>query len=151
MIMKKTLLLLVVLLATVVTVNAQTIKERLPEEPQTAQEKLAERTATTTPEQQFLNLKYVDLLNKQNDLLNERIIALSLMLGGSFLTSISASLINSGYSDGLTSTVYIFSAVTALVGSTWMIVNEFQLIGNRKKINKNLTLRYGLDGVALQF
>ena len=47
MIMKKTLLLLVVLLATVVTVNAQTIKERLQEEPQTTQEKLADALGVT--------------------------------------------------------------------------------------------------------
>lgn len=134
--MKKLLLLAVFLLSTAALSNAQKINDAPPQ---------------STTEQQFHNLKYVDLLNRQNDLLNDRVIAISLSLGGGFLTGLTASLINGGSADTFTATLYIFSLATTLVGSVWLTVNEFQLISNRKKINDNLTLRYGPDGVALQF
>ena len=69
--MKKILFLALILLACSLIAPAQTIKERS-----------ADGIQLTPTEWQFQNLKYVDLLNRQNDLLDERIIALSLTVGG---------------------------------------------------------------------
>ena len=138
--MKKILFLALILLACSLIAPAQTIKERS-----------ADGTQLTPTEWQFQNLKYVDLLNRQNDLLDERIIALSLTVGGYAVTTITSNLIQNGANDGFTTTMFIAGALTTLVGGGWMIVNEFQLIKNKKKVNKCLTLRYGPDGVALQF
>lgn len=149
--MKKRFLLILLLMTVAGLAGAQTIAERLPEQTPTVQDRLSDGTALPNPEQQFQNMQYVDLLNRQNDLLSDRVIAISLSLGGGFLTGLTASLINGGSADTFTATLYIFSAATALVGSVWLTVNEFQLISNKKKINDNLTLRYGPDGVALQF
>lgn len=138
--MKKILFLALILLASAVIAPAQTIKERP-----------ADGTQLTPSEWQFQNLRYVDLLNRQNDLLNDRTTAICLTIGGSFLASITSSLIQGGMNDGIMATLFISSAVAAAVGSCWMLVNEFQMISNQKKINNCLTLRYGPDGVALQF
>ena len=38
-----------------------------------------------------------------------------------------------------------------LTGGIWMIVNEFKMVNSQRKINDHLILRYGPNGVALQF
>ena len=149
--MKKRFLLILLLMTVAGLAGAQTIAERLPEQTPTVQERLSDGTALPNPEQQFQNMQYVNLLNRQNDLLSDRVIALSLSMGGGFLSGVMTSLAQSGYTNSAVATLLIASSATALVGGVWMIINEYQLISNRKKINNNLTLRYGPTGVALQF
>ena len=139
--MKKSLLLALLLFAVSAAVApAQTIKERP-----------ADGTQMTATEWQFQNLKYVDLLNRQNELLTNKTIAIWLTLGGSVLASVSASAIQAGSQDVGTQIAFMTSALATAVGSIWCFVNEFALISNQKKINNALTLRYGPDGIVLQF
>lgn len=149
--MKKYFFLMLVLMTVAGLAGAQTIAERLPEQTPTVQERLSDGTALPNPERKFQNIQYVELLNRQNDLLSDRVIALSLSIGGGFLSGVMASLAENGYTNSAVATLLIASSATALVGGVWMIINEYQLISNRKKINNNLTLRYGPTGVALQF
>lgn len=149
--MKKYFFLMLVLMTVAGLAGAQTIAERLPAQNPTVQERLSDGTALPNPEQQFQNMQYVDLLNRQNDLLSDRVIALSLSIGGGFLSGVMTSLAQSGYTNSAVATLLVVSLTTSLVGGVWMIINEYQLISNRKKINNNLTLRYGPTGVALQF
>ena len=149
--MKKYFFLMLVLMTVAGLAGAQTIAERLPAQNSTVQERLSDGTALPNPEQQFQNMQYVDLLNRQNDLLSVRVIALSLSIGGGFLSGVMTSLAQSGYTNSAVATLLVVSLTTSLVGGVWMIINEYQLISNRKKINNNLTLRYGPTGVALQF
>jgi len=41
--------------------------------------------------------------------------------------------------------------VTTVGAGVWLIVNEFQLISTRRKINEKMVLRVTPTGVALQF
>lgn len=41
--------------------------------------------------------------------------------------------------------------VTTVGAGAWLIVNEFQLISTRRKINEKMVLRVTPTGVALQF
>ena len=41
--------------------------------------------------------------------------------------------------------------IALLTGGIWMIVNEFKMVNSQRKINDHLILRYGPNGVALQF
>ena len=138
--MKKLLLLALVLLASAALAPAQTIKERP-----------ADGTQLTSAEWQFQNLKYVDLLNRQNDLLTNKTIAIWMTLGGTVFASLTAAAIQEGAQDSGTQIAFITSALTMTAGSIWLLINEFALISNQKKINNAITLRYGLDGVAIQF
>lgn len=138
--MKKLLTFTLILLASASIASAQTIKERP-----------ADGTQLTATEWQFQNLKYVDLVNRQNDLLSNKCTALCLTLCGSFFSGITASAIQAGAQDTGIQIAFITSALTMTAGSIWFLVNEFALISNQKKINNALTLRYGPDGLALQF
>ena len=91
------------------------------------------------------------LTTHQNDLLSDRVAAICLSVGGGFLAGLTTSLIQNGADDIFTTTLFITSTLAGVAGGVWMIVNELQLISNQKKINNALTLRYGPDGIALQF
>ncbi len=116
-----------------------------------AEDEAANNNLILSSEQRFLNWQYVDLLKRQNTLLSERTTAICLSLGGSFLVGVASSLENTGASSDLVNVFGYTGAVMGLVGGVWMLVNEFQLIQSRKKINNHLILRYGPNGIALQF
>ncbi len=138
--MKKILLLALILFTSAFFASGQTIKDRY-----------ADGTQLTEDEWKFENFNYLNLLNRQNELLTNKQIAMWMTLGGTILTSLTGSLINEGAQDVGTQIAFIVSAMTMSVGSIWFVVNEFALITNQKKINNTLTLRYGPNGIALQF
>ena len=82
------------------------------------------------------------LLSQENEQLSQRTIAMILSLSGGAVTAVGAAQMDEyGY---LTPTGKAFAAVgliTASVGEVWLIVNEFQLISTRKKINHYTQLR----------
>lgn len=147
--MKKVLLALVALVASAVLSNAQIAPGR-------GMNRSAEVTA--------LNTQYADLLSYQNHLLKNRKTAMIVTLSGLgvCVTSgvLGASVAQYEYSSGKVVSVdypvaaavgVIVGECALLTGGIWMIVNEFKMVNSQRKINDHLILRYGPNGVALQF
>lgn len=142
--MKKLLLILVGLLVAVISASAQYIDGSVP---------------TDSNEQAaFLqNVNYIQLLNKENKQLNNRAIALSLTVGGVALLEIASSSMTEQYNDGSTGftkmgTVFALTGiVSGMVGGTWLLVNEYNLISTRKKINEHTIMQLTPAGVTISF
>ena len=148
--MKKVLLALVALVASAVLSNAQIAPGR-------GMNRSAEVTA--------LNTQYADLLSYQNHLLKNRKTAMIVTLSGLGVCVTSGVLGVAGVTFQYNSrgdvemvdvpvaaTVGIVAGELAfLTGGIWMIVNEFKMVNSQRKINDHLILRYGPNGVALQF
>lgn len=147
--MKKILLLVVALFVSAGISHAQFIKG--PSDNSITEIQAGETLEPTDSNAQYLNYQYLELLNRQNDILNSRRTALILTLAGGFAGSICASAIQNGNNSVGLAYGYIGAVLTELTGLVWLTVNEFTLINNRKKINENIKLRYTGNGVALQF
>jgi len=142
--MKKLIIAIVVLLASVGMANAQ---ERVP---------VKHQPGFNNPGAVSLNTDYAYLLNNQNRLLQNRKVALTLSIAGGAVAGIGSSVLQMAMmeEDGNPTPGAIITAVggtCALVGGIWTMINEFKLIESQKKINDNLLLRFGPGGVALQF
>ncbi len=141
--MKKIIITLIALTVAVLSASAQKATTKTAAAPQTTSAALSTQ-----------DLNYVNLLNKQNKLLNQRQTALIIGLSGSAFASacyttlylIDSKALQEVFGIGL----YV-GAATALAGGVWGIVNEFQLINNKRKINDNLILKVNPNGIALQF
>lgn len=147
--MKKALLLLVALFVSAGISHAQFIKG--PADNYVTEIQSGETVEPTDSNAQYLNYQYLELLNRQNDILDSRCTALILTLVGGFSGSICASAIQNGNTSVGLAYGYVGSVIIELTGLVWLTVNEFSLIRNRKKINENIKLRCTGNGVALQF
>ena len=139
--MKKILVTLIVLTVAVLSASAQ---------------KAVTKTAAAAPSVTLSpqDLDYLGLLNKQNQLLKQRQTALIIGLSGSAFASACYTTLR--YIDGkalqqVFGIGFYVGAATALAGGVWGIVNEVQLINNKRKINDNLILKVNPNGIALQF
>ena len=114
------------------------------------------KTTTNKEEQKtvFVPQTDIDLLAYQNRLLNQRKSALIIGVSGMSVAAIGG-VVSFAATDTNTkivgSRISIGGVVIASIGGLWFIVNEFQMINTQKKLNKAMTLRYGPDGIALQF
>lgn len=92
------------------------------------------------------------LLERENSLLGQRRIATIISLSGSVVTSVGLSLRDQNNRITQTGTVISSVGLLATLGSgVWLIVNEFQLISTRRKINEKTQLRVTPTGVSLHF
>ena len=92
------------------------------------------------------------LLERENSLLGQRRIATIISLSGSVVTSVGLSLRDQNNRITQTGTVIGSVGLLATLGSgVWLIVNEFQLISTRRKINEKTLLRVTPTGVSLHF
>ncbi|MBO4434353.1 MAG: hypothetical protein J5769_02740 [Bacteroidales bacterium] len=97
-------------------------------------------------------INYTQLLNKENSLLHQRAIALTICVSGFGLVEIGSlmrdetnSLTNGG------AALVLIGGLGALGSGTWLIINEYQLINTRKKINDHLILQVNPNGLQVTF
>jgi len=142
--MKKLLVLFVALFALVLSANAQYIPAYPASQPG--------ENPVAFDEMQW-NYNYIQLLQKQNTLLKRRAIALSVAVGGYALYSVGAAL--PADENGNISTPGVIMGVggllTTLVGGTWLLCNEFNMIGAQKAINEHMLLKVNPSGMQLAF
>ena len=112
------------------------------------------------PEVLAQNTQYVDLLSYQNHLLKNRKTALIVSLAGAgvgvigsmvTVASIDASGGTYTIDSPVGSALMGIGSIAVTTGGIWLLINEFKLIDSQKRINEHLILRYGPDGVRLQF
>ncbi len=142
--MKKLLIIVVGLMVAMISANAQYISGPAPTDP-------AEQAAF------MQNINYIQLLNKENKQLNQRIIALSIAIGGFSLLEIATTSMTTSYNDGSTrfttlgSVFAVTGILSGVVGGSWLIANEYELIQTRRKINDHLIMQLTPEGVTLTF
>ena len=97
---------------------------------------------------------YQNLLLKQNTILSNRKTALTVSLIGGGLATAGSALYSfqkeSGDNPYGGLLLSALGGVTGLVGGVWMIVNEYNLVENQKRIN-HTNLRLTQKGVAIVF
>ncbi len=100
----------------------------------------------------FDQFEFMNLLERENSLLEQRRNATILSLIGSVMTSVGLS-IRDQNKQMIPEGIAIGSVgLLATLGSgVWLIVNEFQLISTRRKINEKTLLRVTPTGVSLRF
>ena len=142
--MKKFILLIAILFATSTLANAQMRPDAKPAAPGFNPAEIA-----------AMNTQYVTLLEYQNKLLSRRNIALMVSVAGGCVYEIGSVMYSTKVAnnqDPSTGTAIIgVGALTMLTGGVWALINEVNLIGNQKKINEHLMLRYSPGGIALEF
>ena len=118
-------------------------------------ESLPDRPVTFTDSDQavaFEQFEFSELLKRENSLLKQRSIATIITLSGSVVTSVGMVLRDER--GNITNTGAVLGSIGLLSttgAGVWLIVNEFQLISTRRKINEKMVLRVTPAGVALQF
>lgn len=146
--MKKHIITLILILLSSVILTAQTIPSAGPVPvPDTG-------IQLTQPALQSLlgSVELSGLLARENTLLHQRGVALTLTLTGSVMTTVGTFL-----TDGqgqLTTAGKVFAGaglLTTAAGGVWYIVNEFQLISARRKINDRMSVQLSPSGLRLNF
>ncbi len=100
----------------------------------------------------FEQYVFSELLNRENRLLKQRSIATIVTLSGGALATIGFSLRDQNNRISSAGSVIGGLGLAATFGSgIWLIVNEFQLISTRRKINEKTVLRVTPTGVTLHF
>lgn len=100
----------------------------------------------------FEQYVFSELLNRENRLLKQRSIATIVTLSGGALATIGFSLRDQNNNISSAGSVIGGLGLAATFGSgIWLIVNEFQLISTRRKINEKTVLRVTPTGVTLHF
>ena len=118
-------------------------------------ESLPDRPVTFTGSDQavaFEQFEFSELLKRENSLLKQRSIATIITLSGGVVTTVGMALRDER--GNITNTGAVLGSiglVTTTGAGVWLIVNEFQLISTRRKINEKMILRVTPAGVALQF
>ena len=118
-------------------------------------ENLPDRPVTFTDSDQavaFEQFAFSELLKRENGLLKQRSIATIITLSGGVVTTVGMALRDER--GNITNTGAVLGSiglVTTAGAGVWLIVNEFQLISTRRKINEKMVLRVTPAGVALQF
>ena len=118
-------------------------------------ESLPDRPVTFTGSDQavaFEQFEFSELLKCENSLLKQRSIATIITLSGGVVTTVGMALRDER--GNITNTGAVLGSiglVTTTGAGVWLIVNEFQLISTRRKINEKMVLRVTPAGVALQF
>jgi len=118
-------------------------------------ENLLEHPVTFTDSDQavaFEQFAFSELLKRENTLLKQRSIATIITLSGGVVTTVGMVLRdNRGNVTNAGAVIGSIGLVTTVGAGAWLIVNEFQLISTRRKINEKMVLRVTPTGVALQF
>ena len=118
-------------------------------------ENLPERPVTFTDSDQavaFEQFAFSELLKRENCLLKQRSIATIITLSGGVVTTVGMVLRDGrGNITNAGAVIGSIGLVTTAGAGVWLIVNEFQLISTRRKINEKMVLRVTPTGVALQF
>ena len=118
-------------------------------------ENLLEHPVTFTDSDQavaFEQFAFSELLKRENTLLKQRSIATIITLSGGVVTTVGMVLRdNRGNVTNAGAVIGSIGLVTTAGAGAWLIVNEFQLISTRRKINEKMVLRVTPTGVALQF
>ncbi len=118
-------------------------------------ENLLEHPVTFTDSDQavaFEQFAFSELLKRENSLLKQRSIATIITLSGGVVTTVGMVLRdNRGNVTNAGAVIGSIGLVTTVGAGAWLIVNEFQLISTRRKINEKMVLRVTPTGVALQF
>ena len=118
-------------------------------------ESLPDRPVTFTGSDQavaFEQFEFSELLKRENSLLKQRTIATIITLSGGVVTTVGMALRDER--GNITNTGAVLGSIGLLSttgAGVWLIVNEFQLISTRRKINEKMILRVTPAGVALQF
>ena len=112
------------------------------------------------------DVQYVERMNYQNHLMNNRKVAMIVSLSGVGISIVSGVLcaegsiyqVNPRTGENQLAKIPVAPLVglavgeaVALTGGIWFLVNEFKMIDTQKKINDHLILHYGPDGVKLMF
>lgn len=100
----------------------------------------------------FQDYELYELLSRENTLLRQRKIAFILSLAGTGTAVLGGAML-SGYEQPTSSgiTFSTLGSMAAFAGYIWLIVNEFQFISNRQKINTHLQFRLAPNGLILNF
>ena len=118
-------------------------------------ENLPERPVTFTDSDQavaFEQFAFSELLKRENSLLKQRSIATIITLSGGVVTTVGMVLRDGrGNITNAGAVLGSIGLVTTAGAGVWLIVNEFQLISTRRKINEKMALRVTPSGVSLQF
>lgn len=118
-------------------------------------ENLLDHPVTFTDSDQavaFEQFAFSELLKRENTLLKQRTIATIITLSGGAVTTVGMALRdNRGIITNAGAVIGSIGLVTTVGAGVWLIVNEFQLISTRRKINEKMVLRVTPTGVALQF
>ena len=118
-------------------------------------ENLLEHPVTFTDSDQavaFEQFAFSELLKRENTLLKQRTIATIITLSGGVVTTVGMVLRDGrGNITNAGAVLGSIGLVTTAGAGVWLIVNEFQLISTRRKINEKMVLRVTPAGVALQF
>ena len=118
-------------------------------------ENLLEHSVTFTDSDQavaFEQFAFSELLKRENSLLKQRSIATIITLSGGVVTTVGMVLRDGrGNITNAGAVLGSIGLVTTVGAGAWLIVNEFQLISTRRKINEKMVLRVTPTGVALQF
>ena len=142
--MKKIFTILVFFAIAITAVAQVPHKENLPERPVTFKD--SDQAVA------FEQFEFSELLKRENSLLKQRSIATIITLSGGVVTTVGMALRDER--GNITNTGAVLGSiglVTTTGAGVWLIVNEFQLISTRRKINEKMILRVTPAGVALQF
>lgn len=146
--MKKFIISILALCAIATTAAAQfPVNDNIPEK-SASEKQLSTGNQVNTYEQ----YEFTGLLERENNLLNQRRIAFIGYLSGGAVAAIGLTL-RSDYgklSTGGTAMVTV-GTLASLGAGIWLVVNEFQLISTRKKINDKLMLSVSPTGLSLHF
>ena len=112
----------------------------------------AEKSITKIPETDS------DILSYQKSLLNQKKYASAVMIGGATVAGIGTGMFITLLNNNIPIQVMevgqwlIWGGVTVgSLGAAWFIINQFQWCNSQIKLNKALSLRFGPEGISLQF
>lgn len=93
------------------------------------------------------------LLSRENKLLGRRRTALIVSLAGIGVEAVGVSLPrqNNGDLTDFGAAMVFVGGTATLVGGVWLLVNEFNLISTRRKINEGMMLQVAPGKISLQF
>ena len=148
--MKRMLITVVLAVLCGISARAQMLPQMLPQMP--PQMSIQADSLSLSMPPSFQDYELYELLSRENTLLRQRKIAFILSLAGTGTAVLGGAMLG-GYEQPSSSgiTFATLGSMAASAGYIWLIVNEFQFISNRQKINTHLQFRLDPNGLILNF